>query len=180
MRSFRWHVLVPSLERARGISAVAPRPRTKPSPAHILRVEKYLRANQLYRTYAPDEPDPVRGEQCRDSRCENVFAILDKCCVSSKFDVFLLPCLESLLFLFAAPWRGSAGSLAQVYSGDLLELDLATIVPCVSGPKRPHDMVPVAELKSDFLTGLTAPVRGQNAEGRTSGGSLRGGPPVSK
>ena len=43
----------------------------------------------------------------------------------------------------------------------LLELDLATIVPCVAGPKRPHDMVPVADLKSDFLTGLTAPVRGR-------------------
>ncbi|CAK8685116.1 cytoplasmic aconitate hydratase-like [Clavelina lepadiformis] len=33
---------------------------------------------------------------------------------------------------------------------EVLELDLATIVPSLSGPKRPHDRVSVAEMKSDF------------------------------
>lgn len=34
---------------------------------------------------------------------------------------------------------------------DVLELDLATVEPCLSGPKRPHDKVPVSEMKKDFL-----------------------------
>ncbi|CAG9317338.1 unnamed protein product [Blepharisma stoltei] len=41
------------------------------------------------------------------------------------------------------------------FSGAVLELDLSTVVPCVAGPKRPHDRVPVSDLKNDFLTGLT-------------------------
>ncbi|KAL8563889.1 Aconitate hydratase mitochondrial [Nucella lapillus] len=32
----------------------------------------------------------------------------------------------------------------------VVELDLSTVVPCCSGPKLPHDKVPVAEMKSDF------------------------------
>ena len=31
-----------------------------------------------------------------------------------------------------------------------MELDLATVVPSCSGPKRPHDRVPVSEMKKDF------------------------------
>jgi len=41
---------------------------------------------------------------------------------------------------------------------DVLELDLATIVPCVSGPKRPHDRVTVSDMPSDFKSCLSAPV----------------------
>jgi aconitate hydratase len=33
---------------------------------------------------------------------------------------------------------------------DVLELDLSTVEPCLSGPKRPHDKVPVSEMKKDF------------------------------
>lgn len=44
------------------------------------------------------------------------------------------------------------------FSGDLMELDLSTVVPCVSGPKRPHDKVTVAQMKQDFNTCLSAPV----------------------
>lgn len=33
---------------------------------------------------------------------------------------------------------------------DVLELDLSTVDPCISGPKRPHDRVPLAEMKKDF------------------------------
>ncbi|XP_078577373.1 cytoplasmic aconitate hydratase-like isoform X2 [Branchiostoma floridae x Branchiostoma japonicum] len=32
----------------------------------------------------------------------------------------------------------------------IVELDLATVVPSVSGPKRPHDRVPVSDMKQDF------------------------------
>lgn len=33
---------------------------------------------------------------------------------------------------------------------DVLELNLSTVEPCISGPKRPHDRVPVSEVKNDF------------------------------
>lgn len=41
---------------------------------------------------------------------------------------------------------------------DTLELDLSTVQPCLSGPKRPHDRVPLSEMKHDFFSGLTAKV----------------------
>lgn len=41
------------------------------------------------------------------------------------------------------------------YTGDVLELDLSTVVPSVSGPKRPHDRVSVTNMKNDFNTALT-------------------------
>jgi aconitate hydratase len=45
-----------------------------------------------------------------------------------------------------------------VYSGEVLELNLADIRPCVSGPKRPHDKVDVTDVQKDFRACLTAPV----------------------
>jgi len=38
---------------------------------------------------------------------------------------------------------------------EIVELDLSTVVPCCSGPKRPHDKVAVTEMKDDFLSCLT-------------------------
>jgi len=38
---------------------------------------------------------------------------------------------------------------------DVLELDLSTIQPCLSGPKRPHDRVPLSDMKNDFNSCLT-------------------------
>ncbi|BFZ25819.1 hypothetical protein BsWGS_28859 [Bradybaena similaris] len=38
---------------------------------------------------------------------------------------------------------------------EVVELDLSTVVPCCSGPKRPHDRVPVSEMKDDFSKCLT-------------------------
>ena len=32
----------------------------------------------------------------------------------------------------------------------MIELDLATVNSCVSGPKRPHDKVLISEMKEDF------------------------------
>lgn len=37
---------------------------------------------------------------------------------------------------------------------EVLELDLSTVVPSVSGPKRPHDRVSVSDFKDDFKTCL--------------------------
>jgi aconitate hydratase len=42
---------------------------------------------------------------------------------------------------------------------DTLELDLATVEPSLAGPKRPHDRVPLAEMKPAFQKALAAPVK---------------------
>lgn len=44
------------------------------------------------------------------------------------------------------------------YSGEVMELNLADIKPCVSGPKRPHDRVEVASMQKDFRDCLRSPV----------------------
>ncbi|MDE2028466.1 MAG: aconitate hydratase AcnA, partial [Candidatus Omnitrophica bacterium] len=44
-----------------------------------------------------------------------------------------------------------------IYS-DILELDLSTVEPCLAGPKRPQDKVPLKDLKTNFLQSLTADV----------------------
>jgi aconitate hydratase len=36
------------------------------------------------------------------------------------------------------------------YSGDIMVLDLATVKPCLSGPKRPHDRVDMEAMQTDF------------------------------
>ena len=43
------------------------------------------------------------------------------------------------------------------FTGEVLVLDLSTVVPCMSGPKRPHDRVAVSDLKNEFTKGLTDP-----------------------
>ena len=45
-----------------------------------------------------------------------------------------------------------------VYSGAIIDLDLASVEPSLSGPKRPHDRVPMSKLPTDFKGGLTAQV----------------------
>ena len=35
---------------------------------------------------------------------------------------------------------------------DSLELDLSTVEPCISGPKRPHDRIVLSEVKKDFTS----------------------------
>jgi aconitate hydratase len=51
------------------------------------------------------------------------------------------------------------GSQADpVYSGDIMHLDLASVEPSLSGPKRPHDRVDMSKLPKDFNDGLTAKV----------------------
>jgi aconitate hydratase len=44
------------------------------------------------------------------------------------------------------------------YSGEIMTLDLSTVTPCLSGPKRPHDRVELSKMKADFNSCLSAPV----------------------
>ena len=39
-----------------------------------------------------------------------------------------------------------------------MTLDLGSVEPCLSGPKRPHDRVTMSDLPKDFKSGLTAKV----------------------
>ncbi len=48
---------------------------------------------------------------------------------------------------------------AQPSYSDLLELDLATVEPCLAGPKRPQDRVPLTQVKTNFQASLTADVK---------------------
>ncbi|HEY5908166.1 MAG TPA: aconitate hydratase AcnA, partial [Vicinamibacteria bacterium] len=42
---------------------------------------------------------------------------------------------------------------------DTLELDLSSVEPSLAGPKRPHDRVPLSQMKESFAKALTAPVK---------------------
>lgn len=41
---------------------------------------------------------------------------------------------------------------------DLIQLDLSTVEPCLAGPKRPQDKVPLADMKGEFQQAIQAPV----------------------
>lgn len=41
------------------------------------------------------------------------------------------------------------------YSGAIMELDLSTVKPSLSGPKRPHDHVHLDKMQADFRSCLT-------------------------
>jgi aconitate hydratase len=47
---------------------------------------------------------------------------------------------------------------------DTLELDLASVVPSLAGPKRPQDRVALSDMKSVFQKALTAPVKERGYE----------------
>jgi aconitate hydratase len=49
-------------------------------------------------------------------------------------------------------------SAAPVFS-DTLALDLASVEPSLAGPKRPQDRVPLSQMKAQFASALTAPVK---------------------
>jgi aconitate hydratase len=42
-----------------------------------------------------------------------------------------------------------------VFSGEVMHLDLASVQPSLSGPKRPHDRVSFSNMKKDFTTCMT-------------------------
>lgn len=43
------------------------------------------------------------------------------------------------------------------WSGELLELNLSDVEPCLSGPKRPHDKVPLSKMQQDFHHCMNSP-----------------------
>ena len=47
---------------------------------------------------------------------------------------------------------------------DTLELDLASVVPSLAGPKRPQDRVALSDMKDAFQKALTAPVKERGYE----------------
>jgi aconitate hydratase len=47
---------------------------------------------------------------------------------------------------------------------DTLELDLASVVPSLAGPKRPQDRVALSDMKTAFKDSLTAPVKERGFE----------------
>lgn len=47
-------------------------------------------------------------------------------------------------------YRNYTDSAQDPAFSQIVELDLSTVVPSLSGPKRPHDRVPVSEMKKDF------------------------------
>jgi aconitate hydratase len=59
---------------------------------------------------------------------------------------------------------------------DALELDLATVVPSVAGPRRPQDRVPLTELRENFRTnfptGLEASAASRESEKPPKGGQI--------
>ncbi|MCX6923649.1 MAG: aconitate hydratase AcnA [Verrucomicrobia bacterium] len=63
--------------------------------------------------------------------------------------------------LFGIPKKGEIDYSAE------LELDLATVVPSVAGPKRPQDRIELPNLKREFLGSLSKPVT-ENGFGRAA------------
>src|ERR1035437_5178110 len=62
--------------------------------------------------------------------------------------------------LFGIPKKGEIQYSAE------LELDLATVVPSVAGPKRPQDRIELPNLKREFVAAFTRPTT-ENGFGRT-------------
>jgi aconitate hydratase len=62
--------------------------------------------------------------------------------------------------LFGMPEKGEIA-----YSSDL-ELDLATVLPSVAGPKRPQDRIELSQLKQEFINAFSRPLT-ENGFGKT-------------
>src|SRR6185369_914039 len=54
---------------------------------------------------------------------------------------------------------------------ECVELDLATVEPCLAGPKRPQDRVSLKQAKSGFQAGLSSMMASSSKKGAEAGGS---------
>jgi aconitate hydratase len=54
---------------------------------------------------------------------------------------------------------------------DIIELDLSTVEPSIAGPKRPQDRVTLSNVKQDFVSLLSKPIKDRGYE--LSGGELK-------
>jgi aconitate hydratase len=52
-------------------------------------------------------------------------------------------------------FRDYVNETVPKYSGDIMRLDLQSVEPCLSGPKRPHDRVTLSSMKKEFRKALT-------------------------
>ena len=64
----------------------------------------------------------------------------------------------------------TAGDPDPVYT-EIVELDLATVEPCLAGPKRPQDRVSLKQAKSGFQAGLSSMMASSSKKGAEAGGS---------
>lgn len=64
--------------------------------------------------------------------------------------------------MFGIPKKGEVDYTVE------LELDLASVVPSVAGPKRPQDRIELPRLKQEFVTAVTRPVT-ENGFGKPAG-----------
>ena len=55
--------------------------------------------------------------------------------------------------LITRNWWREKNSITADYSENL-ELDLSEVVPCLAGPKRPQDKIPLSKIKNAFLKDL--------------------------
>ena len=55
-------------------------------------------------------------------------------------------------------FRDYSNSSTDPAFSEIVELDLATVTPCISGPKRPQDKIAVDDLKNEFKKCLTNPI----------------------
>jgi aconitate hydratase len=55
-------------------------------------------------------------------------------------------------------------SMPEPEFSDTLELDLASVVPSLAGPKRPQDRVALSDMKTVFQSALTAPIKERGYE----------------
>ncbi|MGA7932020.1 MAG: aconitate hydratase [Kovacikia sp.] len=67
--------------------------------------------------------------------------------------------VDTLRTYFQAQGLFGIPRLGEIHYTQLLELDLATVVPSVAGPKRPQDRINLAEVKSKFLELLQKPIQ---------------------
>ncbi|OXB71195.1 UNVERIFIED_CONTAM: hypothetical protein H355_004840 [Colinus virginianus] len=100
-------------------------------PEKVALVEQYTRANGLFA--GPPAPAEGREAEERNRGRQNAAA-------SSS----------------TSPPLG-AGHESVIFS-DRCSLDLSSLQPCVAGPKRPQDRVPLSQVREDFSAALTAPV----------------------
>ncbi|KAK7482145.1 hypothetical protein BaRGS_00026610 [Batillaria attramentaria] len=84
-------------------------------------IENYLRAAHMFRDYSDATQDPVFSQVGDVSHDCYLRSVMCHTTVTTRP---LLP--------------------------QVVELDLSTVVPCCSGPKLPHDKVPVSDMKTDF------------------------------
>ena len=63
-----------------------------------------------------------------------------------------------------------AGDPDPVYT-ETVELDLATVEPCLAGPKRPQDRVSLKQAKGGFQAGLSSMMASSSKKGAEAGGS---------